>query len=262
MLVGSSELSQDASSEAVKGLASQVEVMRKVFIDANEVRERQRSLLEQRHAILANEILSLRSTVMAESDRLVSAIGQHKLEAEQELSTLSSGLLNELGTRFSETVSRLTELENRQADLARALEKEILDRKSETERVFGKLRDDLHATSDALMQENEIRKNSFRLLSKRLEDSSRSLNDSIEQERFTRDLKTVALRKQLDDDTRRSENSHKRVERYTQEIINGLTHAIKSETALRGATQIALVNSVTEFMKKFHENSNKEMGLN
>jgi len=248
----------DNSASFVNILAEQVDSMRSVYEESNAVKEKQRVLLDKRHAEVQAELAHLQNEITTETLRFTEAIGSLDKAAHEEIAKSHALLLDFIKTRFQEHVLRMEAIEAHQAKLDADLAEEVLERHRQTEQLVGGLRDQLIALNTDIGRETEIRKDNVSVLKKSIEDKTAALHRAVDAERFQRDLQTTQLKDQLQQDLDRTNRRQLRVIRYSEDLVDGLAHAVRAEAKTRGATQTSIVQCVTVFVEKFKTNLDAE----
>ena len=252
----------DDSASYVRILANQVEGMKAVYEEANKLREEQRVILDRRHVQVLDEMKQVKVEIEAETRKFLEAISTLEASAKEETAQLKTSLLFLIESRFNEAAGRMQSIEEHQKTLDAALEQEIKERNEQTEMLIGKMRDQLIDLDKEIKLEVEIRKADVVKIKKILEDKILALDRSIEDERFHRDVQVKGIREQLQQDLDRTDRRQLRVIKYAEDIVDALTHAVRTEAKTRGATQTSIVQCVTVFVEKFKNNLDAEVNLN
>ena len=252
----------DNSASFVKILANQVDGMRAVYEEANALKEQQRVILDKRHVQVLAEIAQLEEVVAAETQRFSDAIAALDTSASAEIARVHSELLETIRLRFEEASIRMQAIEEHQVRMDAALEQEILERQQQTEALVGKLRDQLVFLNEAITIETEIRKNDLVKLRKTLDDKVIVINRDLDEERLQREISLKKVNEQLQQDLDRTDRRQLRTQKYAEELVDGLAHAVRTEAKTRGATQTSIVQCVTVFVEKFKNNLDAEVNLN
>lgn len=251
----------DNSASFVSILAKQVDGMRAVYEEANALKEQQRVILDKRHVQVLGEIAQLQEVIAAETKRFSDAIAVLDTTASVEIARIHSELLETIRLRFEEASVRMQSIEENQVRMDAALEQEIIERQQQTEALVGKLRDQLLVLNDAITVETEIRKNDLVKIRKALDDKVVAIDRDLDEERFQREISIQRVNEQLQQDLDRTDRRQLRTQKYADELVDGLAHAVRTEARTRGATQTSIVQCVTVFVEKFKHNLDTEVNL-
>lgn len=232
-----------------------------VFQAAQQNRDQYQKRLNDMVEDALKQIAKTRTVVKRKAQSVADSTKSHAAKMDHDLSCMREDIRKDLEVRTEKVEEAVSILEGRMTKLEADLRKQARFRKAHVEETLGPIRDEVLRLTAALEAERRARCRQEADREKMLEDEVRAFRDDLDAEKFERLRQLSEFDAWVSSEGDALGKKLYKVDRESQDAAASFTHDLHGCTTKRIAVEHAVIESIASFVKRYHVNLAREVGM-